>query len=45
MGLKNQPWTLSSGFTLNYKKWGLSLSFSYCMDNGSTPYSSLSYEW
>ena len=45
MGLKNQPWTLSSGFTLIYKKWGLSLSFSYCMDNGSTPYSSLSYEW
>ena len=45
LGLKNQPWCLSAGISLNYQKVGICLSGTYCMDTGCTPYTSLSYEW
>ncbi|MDX2431794.1 MAG: hypothetical protein QNK35_12730 [Bacteroides sp.] len=45
LGLNTQPWSISAGISLKYRKWGINLAGSYCMDNGTTPYSSLSYGW
>jgi hypothetical protein len=45
LGLKNQPWSLSAGISLNYRKLRICLSGTYCLDTGCTPYTSLSYEW
>ncbi len=45
LGLKNQPWSLSTGISLNYRKLRICLSGTYCLDTGCTPFISLSYEW
>ena len=45
MGLKNQPWSLSAGLSLAYRKWEITLAASYCLDTGTTPCTSVTYEW
>lgn len=45
LGLSNQPWSLSMGFSLKFRKWQSIMAGSYCMDTGATPHSSLSYVW
>jgi hypothetical protein len=45
LGVNNQPWSLSAGISMKYRNWGLCLACSYCMDTGTTPRTSLSYEW
>ncbi len=45
LGLSNQPWSLSAGISLKYRKLAISLAGTYCMDTGTTPFSSLCYEW
>ena len=45
LGLRNSPMTFSAGIILQYRSWGLSLAGLYCMDTGTTPSTSLSYEW
>ncbi len=45
LGMHNQPWTLSAGMSLKYRKLEINLSGTYCMDTGTTPYTSISYEW
>jgi hypothetical protein len=45
LGVNNQPWSISAGISMKYRNWGLCLAGSYCLDTGTTPRTSLSYEW
>ena len=45
LGLNNQPWSFSAGISLSHKRWLIALAGSYCMDTGTTPQTTLSYDW
>jgi hypothetical protein len=45
LGFRSAPFTLTTGLSLEYRNWTLSISMTCCFDTGATPISSLSYGW
>jgi hypothetical protein len=45
LGMHNNPIVVSGGIFFHHGSWQIHLAFEYCMDNGSTPSSSLTYAW
>lgn len=45
LGMNNRPWSLSSGLSLKYRSWGITLAAVCNMDTGISPSTSLSHAW
>lgn len=45
IGVHNQPFTVSGGISVTLKKWNIQSAFTYMLEQGSTPFTALSYEW
>lgn len=44
-GINTRPWSLSTGFSINFRNWSFILSAVSLMDTGISPSTSLSHAW
>lgn len=45
IGMQNRPFSISGGISLLLTRWTLQVAFELMKENGTTPYSSLTYGW